>query len=151
MPFWQAVLSLMIQTRRKRWKPSIITFFSFTTVIKSFLPTALHITNRKAFCGMAGYEGFYATINYFFLMMCICKMHPNHTPGIFSNIVSSAASTDSVSLSLPISPHTWGSHPAFHAGTALRWCSAKGSIKYTGCRSLALGKHFSSVWMPSDG
>lgn len=60
MPLWQTVLSLVTVTRRKRWKPLIITFFSFTLTIdtRSFLPPALHETSKNAFCCRVEYNGF---------------------------------------------------------------------------------------------
>lgn len=106
IPLWQTVLSLVTVTRRKRWKPSIITFFSFILTIdtRSFLPPALHETNKNAFCGRAGYDVFYSSVNHFFPMLCTCKLHSTYTLKAhccFSQAVSAASSSDPACLSLP--------------------------------------------------
>lgn len=44
MLLWQIILALVTVVRRKRWKPLIIAFFSFTTDTRPSLPPAQHET-----------------------------------------------------------------------------------------------------------
>lgn len=123
---WQTLLSLVTVTRRKRCKPLIITFFSFTLTIvtRSFLPPALHETNKNAFCCRAGYDGFLSSINHSPPMLCSYKVHLIYTLKVHyctSQAVSAASSWSSAPASHITPRSVFQSHPLNPHGSPGMW------------------------------
>lgn len=123
---WQTLLSLVTVTRRKRCKPLITTFFSFTLTIVTwpFLPPALHETNKNAFFYRAGYDGFLSSTNHSPPMLCSCNVHLMYTQKVhycISQAVSAASSWSSARASHIIPHSMFPSHPLNPHSSPVTW------------------------------